>query len=252
APDPLAGGDLVEQAPVAAHARLLVAQVRMGGEPEHAQAVVDGDDDHIAAPRQCRAVVEGAAARTARETAAVHPHHHGAAAAVGGRGPHVEREAVLVLARLLAAQRLAAGRWRLRCPAADGERLAHAGPWRGRLRWAEPQGSDRRSGEGDPLEHSEPALVGSGQRTRRRLHGDHVGEAYACLRPAGPGQNGAMAESVTVWFNPRCSKCKGAEALLCERGVEAEYVPYLDTAPNRRELEHVLTLLGTDDPRAII
>ena len=61
-----------------------------------------------------------------------------------------------------------------------------------------------------------------------------------------------MAESVTVWFNPRCSKCKGAEALLCERGVEAEYVPYLDTAPNRRELEHVLTLLGTDDPRAII
>jgi arsenate reductase len=61
-----------------------------------------------------------------------------------------------------------------------------------------------------------------------------------------------MAEPVTVWFNPRCSKCRGAEALLCERDIEAEYVPYLETSPSRRDLEHVLTLLGTDDPRAII
>jgi arsenate reductase len=55
----------------------------------------------------------------------------------------------------------------------------------------------------------------------------------------------------TIWTNPRCSKSRGAEALLAERGIEAEAVRYLDTPPSRAELERVLRLLGTDDPRAI-
>jgi arsenate reductase (glutaredoxin) len=64
----------------------------------------------------------------------------------------------------------------------------------------------------------------------------------------------AMAEScdVTVFFNPSCSKCRGARDLLEERGVEAEYVRYLDDAPSRAELERVMGLLGTDDPRAMM
>ena len=57
---------------------------------------------------------------------------------------------------------------------------------------------------------------------------------------------------LTVWFNPRCSKCRGARELLDERGVEARYLRYLDEAPSRAELERVLALLGTDDPRAIL
>ena len=57
--------------------------------------------------------------------------------------------------------------------------------------------------------------------------------------------------SLTVWFNPACSKCLTVHGLLAERGVEADYVRYLDQAPSRSELEAVLRLLGTDDPRAI-
>ena len=56
---------------------------------------------------------------------------------------------------------------------------------------------------------------------------------------------------LTVWFNPDCSKCRTAHGLLEERGVEADYVRYLDDAPSRADLERVLDLLGTDDPRAI-
>lgn len=57
---------------------------------------------------------------------------------------------------------------------------------------------------------------------------------------------------VTVWFNPACSKCRTAQGILAERGIEADYVRYLDAAPSRDELERVLTLLGTDDPRSIV
>lgn len=56
---------------------------------------------------------------------------------------------------------------------------------------------------------------------------------------------------LTVWYNPACSKCRTAHALLAERGVDADYVRYLDDAPGRADLEAVLDLLGTDDPRAI-
>ena len=54
-----------------------------------------------------------------------------------------------------------------------------------------------------------------------------------------------------MWFNPDCSKCRTAHGLLAERGVPADYFRYLENAPTREELERVLGLLGTDDPRAI-
>jgi arsenate reductase len=63
--------------------------------------------------------------------------------------------------------------------------------------------------------------------------------------------SGSDAE-VCVWFNPRCSKCRGARDLLAEQGVDATYFNYLDDAPDRAELERVLVLLGTDDPRTIV
>jgi arsenate reductase len=59
-------------------------------------------------------------------------------------------------------------------------------------------------------------------------------------------------ESCTVWFNPGCSKCRGARELLEERGVDATYVRYLEDAPPRAELERVMRLLGIDDPRAMM
>ncbi|MDQ1496691.1 MAG: hypothetical protein QOF96_2479 [Actinomycetota bacterium] len=59
-------------------------------------------------------------------------------------------------------------------------------------------------------------------------------------------------EGVTVWFNPACSKCRTVQGILAERGVDAEYVRYLDQAPGRADIEAVLTRLGTDDPRSIM
>jgi arsenate reductase len=57
---------------------------------------------------------------------------------------------------------------------------------------------------------------------------------------------------ITVWANDRCSKSRGAEAILQERGVDYLRIPYLEEAPTRADLEHVLKLLGTDDPRVLI
>jgi arsenate reductase (glutaredoxin) len=57
---------------------------------------------------------------------------------------------------------------------------------------------------------------------------------------------------VSVYFNPACSNCRTVHGLLAERGVEADYVRYLEQAPTREELERVLALLGTDDPRVMI
>ena len=57
---------------------------------------------------------------------------------------------------------------------------------------------------------------------------------------------------VVVWYNPRCSKCRGAEQLLAAYGVPAQRVFYLDNPPARSEITRVLALLGKDDPRALI
>jgi arsenate reductase len=57
---------------------------------------------------------------------------------------------------------------------------------------------------------------------------------------------------VTVWFNPNCSKCRTVQGILAEKGVDASYVRYLEQTPSRKEIEEVLGLLGTDDPRTIM
>lgn len=57
---------------------------------------------------------------------------------------------------------------------------------------------------------------------------------------------------VTVWHNPRCSKSRGALALLEERGAEITVRRYLDDPPSREELEELLDKLGTGDPRELV
>ncbi len=59
-------------------------------------------------------------------------------------------------------------------------------------------------------------------------------------------------ENVTVWFNPACSKCRTVQGILSEKGIDADYVRYLEQTPSRDEIEAVLKQLGTDDPRAIM
>jgi len=55
-----------------------------------------------------------------------------------------------------------------------------------------------------------------------------------------------------LYFNPACSKCRSALALLDERGVQADVVHYLDVAPTRDDLERLLRLLGAEDPRVMM
>lgn len=59
-------------------------------------------------------------------------------------------------------------------------------------------------------------------------------------------------EDVVVWYNPRCSKCRGAAELLADHGVPARQVRYLDDPPSAAEITRVLALLGATDPRALM
>lgn len=59
-------------------------------------------------------------------------------------------------------------------------------------------------------------------------------------------------DEVTIWYNARCSKCRGARDLLNENEVEASFVNYLDQAPTRDEIERVCGLLGIEDPRSMM
>jgi arsenate reductase (glutaredoxin) len=61
-----------------------------------------------------------------------------------------------------------------------------------------------------------------------------------------------VADSVVVWYNPRCSKCRGAEELLAASGVSVDRLLYLDTPPSQAEIVRVLGLLGAADPRALM
>ena len=55
-----------------------------------------------------------------------------------------------------------------------------------------------------------------------------------------------------MYFNPKCSKCRTADGILKEAGVDAELVRYLDTPPTRGELTELMTLLGITDPRQMM
>ena len=46
-----------------------------------------------------------------------------------------------------------------------------------------------------------------------------------------------------LYHNPRCSKSRGALALLRERGIEPEIVAYLDTPPSPADLRDLLQAL---------
>jgi arsenate reductase len=58
--------------------------------------------------------------------------------------------------------------------------------------------------------------------------------------------------SSQIYFNPSCSKCRSAQAILDEHHIEAEVVRYLDVPPTRADLERLMALLGIDDPRLMM
>jgi arsenate reductase len=56
----------------------------------------------------------------------------------------------------------------------------------------------------------------------------------------------------SLFYNPSCSKCRTAEGILAEAGVSAEVVRYLDAPPTVAELRELMSMLGIDDPRAMM
>lgn len=55
----------------------------------------------------------------------------------------------------------------------------------------------------------------------------------------------------TIYYNPRCSKCRQTLALIRENGVEPEVVLYLENPPSVRALSEVVRKLGLE-PTALI
>lgn len=61
-----------------------------------------------------------------------------------------------------------------------------------------------------------------------------------------------MEAPSSLYFNPSCSKCRTADALLKERGIDCDVVRYLDRPPTVEELRRLMAMLGIDDPRAMM
>ncbi|VAW52236.1 Uncharacterized protein YfgD, not an arsenate reductase [hydrothermal vent metagenome] len=60
-----------------------------------------------------------------------------------------------------------------------------------------------------------------------------------------------MSQKVRVFHNPNCSKCRLTMDILNDRGVDTTVVEYLNTPPNKDELNEVLDLLGIE-PRELM
>ena len=51
-------------------------------------------------------------------------------------------------------------------------------------------------------------------------------------------------ETIRIYYNPRCSKCRETVALVTERGYTTELIEYLVTPPGKEELRSLLLKLG--------
>lgn len=51
-------------------------------------------------------------------------------------------------------------------------------------------------------------------------------------------------KKVTLYYNPRCSKCREALCVLEEKGIEPEIIEYLKTPPTEKQLNDILKKLG--------
>jgi arsenate reductase len=60
-----------------------------------------------------------------------------------------------------------------------------------------------------------------------------------------------MSETVTIYHNPRCSKCRATLELLGDNGVQAEIIEYLDSPPDADTLSALLDMLGLE-PRELM
>lgn len=62
---------------------------------------------------------------------------------------------------------------------------------------------------------------------------------------------GDVPAEVEVFHNPRCSKSRGALAILADRGIATTVVEYLQAPPDRATLERILDAIP-DEPGALV
>lgn len=60
-----------------------------------------------------------------------------------------------------------------------------------------------------------------------------------------------MADSIKIYHNPKCSKCRQTMELLAKNGHQPEIIEYLNQPPNKQELQNILQLLGLE-PRQLM
>ena len=60
-----------------------------------------------------------------------------------------------------------------------------------------------------------------------------------------------MTADVTIYFNPKCSKCRLTLELLEQAGQQAQIIEYLDTPPDAATLASILAMLGME-PRDLM
>lgn len=60
-----------------------------------------------------------------------------------------------------------------------------------------------------------------------------------------------MTDSTKIFHNPRCSKSRLAMELLSEKGIQPDVVEYLQTPPDKQELENILNMLRIE-PRQLM
>lgn len=60
-----------------------------------------------------------------------------------------------------------------------------------------------------------------------------------------------MADEITIYINPKCTKCRLSLELLEENNVKANVIEYLDTPPDKQQLNNILDLLGLE-PRELM
>lgn len=53
-----------------------------------------------------------------------------------------------------------------------------------------------------------------------------------------------MGQKITLFYNPRCAKCREALSILNGQGCEVKIIEYLKDAPTERVLKEVLKKLG--------
>jgi arsenate reductase (glutaredoxin) len=61
----------------------------------------------------------------------------------------------------------------------------------------------------------------------------------------------AATEAMVVYFNPVCSKARGAVEILEEKGASFEVIEYLKALPTRADLERIVDAIP-DPPSALV